>query len=108
MGLKNIFSTPEYNVFDYKPRYYDPEKEKRRQRMRQLRIEQGKEPDIDGEGEKGPGSIIRGGFRQRMSDRKYRERSSIIRFLIILGILLFLAYLILVADLSSLINYLSK
>ncbi len=106
MGLKSIFSTPEYNVFDYKPRYYDPAKEKRRQRLRQLRIEEGKSPDFDSE--KDPGSIVRGGFRQRMSDRKYRERSSIIRFLIILGILLFLAYLILVADLTSLINYLSK
>lgn len=110
MGLSSIFSTQEYNVYDYKPRYYDPEKEKRKQRLRELRVENGKSPDIGLEttGENKPGSIVRGGFRKRMSDRKYSERSSIIRFLVIFSILLFFTFLILFVDLTPLISYFSS
>ncbi len=107
IGMASFFSTPEYNVFDYRPRYFDSEKENRKERLRHLRIEKGKNPDIDSEEEVRPGSRIKGSFRARMSDRKYRKRSSAIRFLIILGFLFFIAYLILIADLTSVINYLS-
>lgn len=110
MGISSFFRTPEYNVFQYRPRYYDPDKEERMERLRQIRIEKGKNPDFDIDNEEvdKPGARIKGSFRARISNRKYRKRSSTIRFLIILGFLFFIAYLILIADLTPLINYLSK
>jgi hypothetical protein len=110
MGIGSFFKIPEHNVFDYKPRFYNPEQEERRERLRHYRLQQGKNPDIDSdEAEiKAPGSSIKGSFRVRMSDRKYRKRSSTIRFLVILAFLFFVAWLILVADLTSLINYFTK
>ena len=55
-----FFGTSEHRVFNYKPRYYDPEEEKRRQLF----------GDVDGTNEKAresgeyvPGSSIRGAFR---------------------------------------------
>lgn len=110
MGISSFFRTPEYNVFHYRPRYYDAEKEERKERLRQLRIEMGKNPDFDLEEEdlNKPGARIKGSFKNRVSYRTYRQRSSTIRFIVILGFLFFIAYLILVADLAPLISYLSK
>jgi hypothetical protein len=108
MGIGSFFRIPEYSVFNYRPRYYDPEKEERRNKLREMRIYQGKNPDIDDDKPYSPGANIKGSFRPRMSQRNYRQRSSTVRFLVILAFLFFLAYLILVADLSSIINYFSK
>ncbi len=110
MGIGSFFKIPEHNVFDYKPRFYDPEKEERRDKLKSYRLQQGKNPDINADDVeiKAPGSSIKGSFRARMSDRKYRKRSSTIRFLVILAFLFFIAWLILVADLTSLINYFAK
>lgn len=44
MGFGSFFKVPQHNVFDYKPRYYDPEKERRRELLNEMRIAQGKEP----------------------------------------------------------------
>lgn len=55
-----FFGNQEHRVFNYKPRYYDPEEEKRRQMF----------GDVDGtnetareNGEYVPGSSLRGAFR---------------------------------------------
>ena len=55
-----FFGKQEHRVFNYKPRYYDPEEEKRRQLF----------GDVDGsneaareEGQYVPGSSLRGAFR---------------------------------------------
>lgn len=108
MGIGSFFRIPAHNVFDYKPRFYDPEKEKRKEKLRLIRDEQGKHDNLESVDNVVPGSRIKGSFRSGMSRRKYSRRSSVVRFLVILGFLFFIAYLIIVVDLSPIINYFSK
>ncbi|MBR5384550.1 MAG: hypothetical protein IK143_01585 [Bacteroidales bacterium] len=79
MGILNFnfFGETEHRVFNYRPRYYDPEKEERRRIF----------GDVDGSNEKdaqaAPGSSIRGAFR----DGNYkRTRSSSTRIQSIIGL----------------------
>ena len=75
-----IFGSQEHRVFNYKPRYYDPEEEERRRMF----------GDVDGTNEKAkedgtyvPGSSIRGAWR----DGNYkRTRSGQTRTQAIIGI----------------------
>lgn len=57
MGIFNFgfFGTPEHRVFNYKPRYYDPEKEALKEKF----------GAVDGSRDKNyvPGSHIKGSFR---------------------------------------------
>ncbi|HPG73213.1 MAG TPA: hypothetical protein PLM49_02915 [Bacteroidales bacterium] len=103
MGI-SMFKLPGYSVFTYKPRYYDPIKDKREKRRRDLRLAAGKEPFDDGK----PGSSIKGSFAYMIERRTSHQKMSRIRFLIILVSLVLLAYLILVADFSKLINWLNQ
>lgn len=74
-----FFGQQEHRVFNYKPRYYDPEKEKRKEMF----------GEVDGTAEKDrqegkyvPGSSIRGAFR----DGNYkRTRGSGTRMQVIIG-----------------------
>ncbi|HXK81962.1 MAG TPA: hypothetical protein PLO05_07385 [Bacteroidales bacterium] len=100
-----LFKIPGYNVFNYQPRYYDPEKEKRDKRRRELRIEKGKSPDIDIPEIESP---IRGSFTYRISRKQKRANYARIRFFIIFAFLLFFAYLLLIADLTPLVELFSK
>ena len=75
-----FFGNPEHRVFNYKPRYYDPEEEERRRMF----------GDVDGANEKAkeegkyvPGSSIRGAWR----DGNYkRTRSTQTRTQVIISI----------------------
>ncbi len=108
MGVGSFFKLPQYNVYDYKPRFYDPEKEYREERRKELRKEQGKQPiDISGEDYK-PGSTIKGSFRPKMPRRAFRSRNSTIRLIVIMAVLFFLAYILLISDLTSLIKLFSQ
>lgn len=107
MGVRSFFRLPQYNVFDFKPRYYDPEKEERREKLNEMRQAAGK-PALDENGQVKPGSTIKGSFRPKMTRKAYRNRNSTIRLLVIAFILFFVAYLILAADLSSVIKLFSK
>lgn len=66
MGLFNIFGEQEHNTFDYKPVYYDREKEERRQRFG--KVDGTAEPAGDGDSYV-PGSYLKGSFR----DGRYRK-----------------------------------
>lgn len=88
-----FFKVPKHRVFDYKPRFYDPEKERREQRRRELGL-----ADDDTQGENyQPGSIIRNSgmkarhdaFSQKMSKSRRQSR---IFVLVFVGILCFLLY----------------
>ena len=76
-----FFGSQEHRVFNYKPRYYDPEEEERRRMF----------GDVDGTNEKAkedgkyvPGSSIRGAWR----DGNYkRTRSNASRTQAIIGII---------------------
>lgn len=81
MGLFNFFGDNEHRVFNYKPIYYDPEEEKRKQMFGAV------DGSLDKEKEKGtyvPGSYIKGSLR----DGNYsRRRSSLGKTSTIIGII---------------------
>ncbi|MDD2385185.1 MAG: hypothetical protein PHP52_00190 [Bacteroidales bacterium] len=108
MGVGGFFKLPEYNVYDYKPRFYDPDKEERKERRRELRDMRGKtQSEIEDDTYK-PGSTIKGSFRPKMPRRAYRSRSSTIRLFVIMAVLFFLAYILIVVDLTPLIKFFSR
>ena len=108
MGLGSLFKLPQYNVFDYKPRFFDPDKEHRREMLNEMRKAQGKEPVGEDGQPKKPGAMIKGGFRPKMPRKSYSKRNSSIRVLVIALILGLLAYLILAADLTPLVKIFVK
>ena len=84
-----FFRLPGHYVFDYKPLYYDPEKEKRQKRVERIKkelgietsIEENYKPDIN--------------FRRTSIVRKRRDRSALTRFIIILTFLALMFYILL-------------
>ncbi|HOZ30876.1 MAG TPA: hypothetical protein PLL66_08160 [Bacteroidales bacterium] len=107
MGIGSFFKLPQYNVFDYKPRFYDPQKEERKEKLNDLRKSLGKKP-LDADEIVKPGSSIKGSFRPKMRRTSFRSRSSTIRLVLIIAVLLFLSYLILNSDFSSVVKFLGK
>jgi hypothetical protein len=91
MGLPRFIKLPGHKQFNYSPRYWDPEKEAREERIRQIRQEMG----IDVPSDPNRSTIKRGSFRQASQKAKVKaSRSSNIRLVIILAVLLVLAYLL--------------
>lgn len=92
MGLVSFFKLPSYSVFNYQPRFYNPEKERREERRKQLRLERGKDIDLP------PGDTaedrIRGKMRYKIPPVKKARRSSNLRLFGILAALLLLVYII--------------
>lgn len=92
MGVGSFFKLPKYSVFNYQPLYYDPEKERREARRKELRIERGKDIDIDSE--LSTEERIRGRMRYRIPPVKRAKRNSNYRLLGILSFLLLLVWLL--------------
>ncbi|MCK4748440.1 MAG: hypothetical protein KAT15_15420 [Bacteroidales bacterium] len=91
MGIPRFIKIPGHKRFEYSPRYWDPEKEEREDRIRQIKHEMGIEIPSD----PNRTTIKRGSFRQAHRKTKIRAtRGTNIRLVIILAILFFLAYLI--------------
>ena len=91
MGLPKFIKLPGHKEFNYTPRYWDPEKEAREERIRQIKQEMG----IEVPGDPTRTTIRRGSFRAASQKHKVKaSRSSNIRLVVILAILLFLAYLL--------------
>jgi hypothetical protein len=96
MKFPSLFGrTPSYHRFEYKPRYYDPQKEEREERERRIR----EELKLD-QAERLPTgdyrSRIKGSFRGSMKRSKpaSETRAILIRLAVLLFITLFLiAYL---------------
>ncbi len=84
-----FFRLPGHYVFDYKPLYYDPEKEKRQKRIQRIKKELGIETEIE---ENYKPDIS---FRRTSITRKRRERSALTRFIIILAFLALMFYILL-------------
>jgi hypothetical protein len=100
---------PSYHVFDYKPRTYDPEFEKRREILRQYREEQGKDMGfLEDTKTHNPGDLIRAGFKQKITMKRRKVSSSTIRLAIFIVILSAIAYIILVADLTPIVKLISR
>jgi hypothetical protein len=91
MGLPRFIKLPGHKQFNYSPRYWDPEKEEREERIRQIKQEMGVEVPSD----PNRSTIRRGSFRQvRQTAKVKANRSSNIRLVVILAVLLMLAYLL--------------
>jgi len=106
--MGNFFRLPQYNVFDYKPRFYDPEKERRKELLNELRKSQGKRLIGEEDGEYKPGSTIKGSFKSKMTRTSFSAKNSIFRVVVIAAILMFLAYLLFIADLTSFVKLFAK
>jgi len=91
MALPRFIKLQGHKQFSYSPRYWDPEKEARKERIRQIKQEMGVEVPMD----PNRSTIKRGSFRTvGMKAKVKASRTSNIRLLVILAILLLLAYLI--------------
>ena len=85
-----IFKLPKHRQFDYQPLYYDPEKEERETRIKEIKAELG----LKLEGKYSPG-INRGSMRHYIKNQKRVKRNMNIRLAIILTILFLFAYFLL-------------
>lgn len=93
MARFSFFGDQEHRVFNYKPRFYDPEEEERRQMFGKV------DGSIERENkEKGhtPGSYIQGSFRNGNYSRR-RGSSKAQTYIGIIGLLLVLIVLIYIA-----------
>ncbi|MEN8230823.1 MAG: hypothetical protein ABFS38_21895 [Bacteroidota bacterium] len=91
MGIPRFIKLPGHKQFNYSPRYWDPEKEERDERVRRIKQEMGYDMPSDSN----RSTIRRGSFRQATQKTKVKAtRSSNIRLLVILVLLFLLAYLL--------------
>ena len=91
MGIPRFIKLPGHKQFNYSPRYWDPEKEAREERIRLIKQEMG----VDVPSDPNRTTIKRGSFRRARQKAKVKaSRSSNIRLVIILAVLLMLAYLL--------------
>lgn len=99
--MSAFFKLPKHYVFDYKPLYYDPKKEERKERFSKIRKELG----VEQENLKERKTVIK--FNRRIGQAK-RDRTSTVRFLVILVLLSVLAYLFLFTDIVEMMtNYIA-
>ena len=86
--MAKFFYTPKPRQFDYKPRYYDPEKEAREQRRRELLGER----DITTDDDYVPGDLLRHRKMQRMiaADNSSAKRKKSSSFILLIAVLVLL------------------
>jgi len=89
----SFIKLPRHKRFEYTPRYWDPEKEEREERVRQIKREMGIEVPSDPTRT----TIRRGSFRQRQKQKVKATRASNIRLIVILAALFIISYLIFLA-----------
>ena len=88
MAIVDFFGNTEHKVFDYKPIYYDKEKEERKRMFGQVDGTADKEK---AEGTYRPGDYIRGSFRDGNRSRSHVNRAQ--QIIGIVGLLLVFAIL---------------
>lgn len=86
-----LFKLPDHYVFDYKPRYYNPQKEQLEKRVERIKKKLGIEDDKD-KNIKYKADI---NFRRNGIYRKRKDRNAIARFLVILTFLFLMAFILL-------------
>lgn len=92
MGGISFFKVPQHRVFNYQPLYYDPEKERREQRKKELGLDD-EEAEADGASYT-TGSLIRSGgmrmrhtqFTQKMESQKKKSQAILIALIIGLSV----------------------
>lgn len=96
MGIFNMFGEQEHRVFNYKPRYYDPEKE-------ELKRKFGK---VDGSMEQEdyvPGSYIKGSMRDGRYKSVKKSGNKVQNIIGLVGLLLVAIVLIYIAKFYTLL-----
>ncbi len=102
--MKLFFSLPKHKVFEYKPLYYDPDKERIEQRRKELGL------TSDTSQLAGTGAMLRSGamrarhdeFLQQMEDDRRRQKVRTMLFIFIFSLV---AYLVLNGSLSSIVSF---
>lgn len=86
--MAKFFYTPKPRRFEYKPRYYDPEKEAREQRRKELLGDRDADPDA----EYVPGDLLRRRKLQRMiaADNAAARRKKSSGFVLLIAVLVLL------------------
>jgi len=93
-GIGRFIKLPSHKRFEYTPRYWDPVKEEREARIRQIKAEMG----VDVGSHPNRSTIKRGSFRQAQKNARVRAtRGSNIRLVVILALLLIIFYFIFLA-----------
>jgi len=90
MNLPRLFKLPEYKKFTYRPLFYNPEKEEREARIRNLEAESGKKPEVPYSPQ-----IQRGAMKSYFKRNETVKKQSNIRLILIIFFLLFVTYLLL-------------
>ena len=96
-----MFRVPKHSVFEYKPMYYDPEKERREQRRKELGLATSDETPSGC----APGALLRAGaMRARhesfMQEMESNKRRATVRRLVLVVILSVAAYLVISGNLD--------
>ena len=91
-GKRSLFRVPKHQQFDYKPMYYDPQKEELEERLQSLR-------ELQKEDIEGTKARIASGMRNSyQADQAYRKQQVLRSNLILAGVvimLLILGYMLL-------------
>lgn len=86
-GKRSLFRVPKHQQFDYKPMYYDPQKEELEERLKSLRELQ--QEDIEG-----TKARIASGMRSTyQADQAYRKQQVLRSNLILVGVVIMLIIL---------------
>ena len=96
MAIFNWFGESEHRVFNYKPRYYDPEKEALKKKF----------GDVDGSKEKEPytpGSYVRGSFRNGNYSKERGHSNKAQNIIGIIGLILVAVVLVYIAKFYTLL-----
>lgn len=101
MAIFRIFKAPKHQQYDFKPRYYDPEKEELKERLERLE-------EMKGSGPEAIKARLSGGFRRGYAaDNAYRRKQMRRSNMLLIGIivlLLLLTYFLLSVYLPSIVE----
>ena len=88
-GIPRLFKTPLHKRFEYKPLYYDADKEELQERIQAIEVEMGIKK------ENYTPTIAKGRIRRQMTKNRKLQKQSNIRLLIILAFLAAIVYFVL-------------
>ena len=98
MGIFNWFGEQEHNPFDYKPVFYDKEKEERRRKFGDV------EASSEGQSDKYvPGTYIRGSMRDGKYQKSVRSGSKAQNVIGFIGLVLVVIVLLYIANFFTLL-----
>lgn len=102
-----FFKLPKHKVFEYQPLYYDPEKERREKRRKELGLTGADEPE---EVKAGTGDLLRSGaMRARhegfIQDREDDTRRATVRRITIFVVLAVVVYSLIIGKLDMFVNF---